>query len=164
MTEAEVKAVMKDRVEAISDPASNTQSYTPFRINSIKAGPVTGTAMLSFGAKTKTLQRVGLDFSRWDDAVLAKLSTDEIATRVVAYDYVSGQLLGKYGRPLNETGRCPTSDEVRTRYVRESLRILECTRLWRDEAQTVEMKFSLAGTSLALAVEYKSRAVNPLEL
>lgn len=108
----------------------------------------------------KILQGVWLSLSRPDGALLAELSTDEIGSRIAAYDYVSKQLLEEYGRPANETGRCPTSGEAVNHYVRDPVHTLRCTRLWRDQSQTVEMDFSLVGNSLFLTVEYKSRSAN----
>lgn len=163
MTEAEVRVAIRGRVEATGN-TPGTQFYTPFRIKSVTIGPATGIGTLSFDVKKKTLQRVWVNLSRKDETTLAELSTDEVAARVAAYDYVSKQLLEKYGRPVNETGRCPSHDEAVNHYLIEPLNTLKCTRLWRDHSQTIEMDFSLVGSSLFLTVEYKYRSAASSEI
>jgi hypothetical protein len=159
MTESEVRAAMKGQIET-TGYETGTEFYTPFKIKVVKVGPATGTAELSFDLKKKTLQRVWLNLSHADEkATFGKLTTDEAASRLGAYEYVSKQLLEKYGRPVNETGSCPTSDEIINHFVREPLNTLKCGRLWREPAQTIGMDFSLVGDSLFLMVEYKSRSL-----
>ena len=160
MTEAQVKAAMKGQIEPTgAEPA--TPFYWPFRIKSAKVGPATGIAELGFDVK-KTLQRVSLDLSRYGD--LPEITADEQASRVSAYVYVSSQLLEKYGKPVNETGRCPIRDEAINYLVRKLPDMLTCSRLWSQPSQTIEMKFSLVGNSLFLSIFYKSRSGTPSEL
>jgi hypothetical protein len=163
MSEAEVKAAMKGRVETTGN-APGTQGYTPLWIKSVNVGPATGIATLSFDLKKKTLQRVWLNLSSRGETAFAGLTADEAASRVVAYEYVSRQLIERYGRPVNETERCPTGDEAINHFVREPLNTLRCWRLWREPSQTIEMDLNLVGDSLFLTVEYKSRFVTPSEL
>lgn len=163
MTEAEVSSVMKDQIEATGF-GPGTQFYAPFKIKSVTVGPATGVGTLRFDVKKKTLQGVWLDLYPEHDPAVHKLSTSEAGSRVVVYDYVAKQLLEKYGRPVNEAGRCPTRDEAIEHLVMRPLDTIKCTRLWREPSQTIEMKFSFVGVALFLTVEYKSRSTSPSEL
>jgi hypothetical protein len=164
MTEAEVKAAMKGGLEATGSPPG-TQSYTPFRIKSVKVGPAIGDGSLGFDLKKKTLERVFLNLSRKSgDDPLAEITPDERAARAVAYEYLSKQLIEKYGKPIDETGMCPTSDEMIDHFVKEPLNTLKCSRVWRQPSQTIRMDFSLVGNSLFLTIEYKSRSASRSEL
>jgi hypothetical protein len=154
MTEAEVKAVLKGRVVATGNPPG-TEMYTPLRMPSVTAGSAKGMGTLSFNIRTKTLQRVWLDFSRHDTDSSAELPLDDSSIRITTYGDISRSLLEKYGRPVNETGYCPTEDEMVEHFVHNSGTI-KCTRLWRQQHQTIEMDLSVPGRSLFLWIEYNS--------
>jgi hypothetical protein len=155
MTESEVKAVLKGRVAATGN-ALGTQMYTPLNMPSVTVGSAKGRGTLSFDVKTKTLQRIWLDFSRYDKDTSAEVSQDESSTRITTYNYISRSLLEKYGRPVNATGYCPTEDELVEHFVRDSHGSIKCTRLWRAPHQTIGMELAVIGQSLFLQVEYKS--------
>lgn len=155
MTEAEAKAVLKGRVVSTGNPPG-TQMYTPLKMPSVTVGSAKGMGTLSFNVKTKTLQRIWLDFSRHDKDSSADSSQDETVTKITTYGYISQSLLEKYGRPVNATGYCPTQDELTEHFVRNPPVIIKCTRLWRESHQTIRMELSVPGKSLFLAIEYKS--------
>jgi hypothetical protein len=155
MTEAEAKAVLKGRVVATGNPPG-TQMYTPLKMPSVTVGSAKGMGTLGFNVKTKTLQRIWLDFSRYDKDGSADISEDETVTRITAYGYILQSLLERYGRPVNETGYCPTQDELTAYFVRNPPGTIKCTRLWRESHQAIRMELSVPGKSLFLDIEYKS--------
>ena len=159
MTETEVKAALKDQLQ-VSIDESGAQRY---KIKSVKVGPTTGTGDLSFDPKDKTLLSIWLDFS-YEERTLRELPVSDVVDRVLAYEYVSKQLLERYGRPLIETGRCPAVDEVRDHLNASPLNTikldtLKCDRLWKEPSQTLETNFSLVGNWLLLTVKYKAPSV-----
>lgn len=157
MTEEEVKATMGDCLEPVVDPP-RPDSYIPFRVKSVVVGPASGHANLVFDVEKKTLRAVGLNFSRTE-----KLTGEvgEMGSRVAAYGYVSSSLLKKYGKPVKETGRCPTQDEVLEHFIRQPFDTVKCARLWKEPQQTIEMRVDIIGSALFLTVAY---AVIPSEL
>jgi hypothetical protein len=143
MTKAQVKAVLKDKV---SDK---------FEIDNISVKSTTGQGSLEFNSNTEKLETVWLTFSRLrglDD----KPTASELAASIRAYRDVGETLLEKYGSPANRTGGCPTADELIEYFVRQPSGTIECTRLWRDTYQTIQMKMSAIGYALFLTVEYKT--------
>lgn len=156
MTEAQVKAVLKGRVIPTTGGSPGTQEYTPLKIPSVTAGGAKGLGELSFNVRQKTLERIWLDFSRYDEKSSGGPSDDESATRITTYGYISRSLLEKYGKPVNETGYCPTQDELVEHFVRDPLGSIRCTRLWKERYQTIGMELAVIGKSLFLHIEYKS--------
>jgi hypothetical protein len=156
MTEMEVRAAMGDRLETIVDPPG-PESYIPFHVKSVVIGRASGVANLAFDIQKKTLRAVGLDLSRTE-----KFTGDapEMGPRAAGYDDVSKSLLQKYGKPVDEVGRCPTMEEVLDYFIRDHfnrgpLGTIKCSRLWREPQQTIEMKVDVIGSALFLTVSYK---------
>jgi hypothetical protein len=142
MTVEEVKGALKGAVIV--------QEREPgyFSIGTVTVKNTIGKGELTFG-DAKTLERVFLDFSRHEE-------TDEMVKRTIAYQDVAEGLLEKYGAPANQTGYCPTVQEVEKALVYRPRGMMQCTRLWKEPAQTIKMDFSFVVPALFLSVEYKS--------
>ena len=149
-TPEEVKKTLKTEL------TSNPEAANQYKIGEVHVKTSVGIGSLVFGKSTNKLESIYLNFSRYEQ----QATTDEIATRIVAYDNIAQGLLEKYGTPANETGHCPTPSEISSYVVYGSKGTLKCVRLWKEQHQTIKMDCSFIGPKLFLSVEYKSSALN----
>ncbi len=152
-TPEEVKRTLRTELTPTNPEAVKVNEY---KIGEVHVENSVGVGSLAFGKSTNKLESIYLNFSRHEQ----QATTDEIATRIVAYDNIADGLLEKYGTPANETGKCPTHSEISDYVIYGSRDTLKCVRLWKEKSQTIKMDFAFIGPALFLSVEYKSSAVN----
>ena len=132
------------------------EAVNQYHIREVHIKRSVGVGSLVCGKSTNKLGSIYMNFSRYEQPE----STDEIATRISADENIADGLREKYGKPVNETGQCPTRDEITHYVVYGSTGTLKCVRLWKEKHQTIKMDFSVIGPKLFLSVEYKSSALN----
>jgi len=71
-----------------------------------------------------------------------------------ASEPVLGELLGKYGTPLEISNACEPAEA--RHLLRTHAEVIDCNALWKAEGQTVNLmwKYSLASNTYALAIRY----------
>lgn len=113
--------------------------------------PLHFNAFLTFFNSDRQLARIDL----WLDSDRHK-AEGKSASDLVDYagEPMLGELLGKYGKPLEMSAACEPAEA--RRLLRSQADLIDCNVLWKAQGQTVNLawKYSAAGKSYSLVVRY----------
>jgi hypothetical protein len=154
----------KDRLVPASR-VGNTDSPEMFFIDvqGVSVGQHKGDAHLRFDEDQK-LAQVSIAFITFDKlerkaACFEGISNEEAATRSNMAVEISEEMIGRFGKPVSETGSFPTSQELAAFYARGTVtgfaKIDAGKRIWRTEGQVIEESLSMPCGSLFLMITYK---------
>jgi len=166
MTAEQAHVVLKDR----PNKDRLVPDDLPFFIDvqDVAVGQHKGIAHIQFD-KGKKLEHVSLDFGRFQsDAKVCfeGISNEEAVTRTLRLTEISEAMIERFGKPVSETGKFPSTHELASFYTIGSFRhvapTLEGKRIWRTEGQVIEEHFDLPCGNLFLWIDYRPQKTDEL--
>jgi len=151
----EVKADLKDRIEAGQPSSAQDQNTYNLALKSFAVGDAQGHGYLTFKKQSDQLSAITLIFHggvldnscRWD-------TTPEEGAKIIgAINDVSGKLLENYGTPVAQQD-WPSQEDI-TNHLVYRTNLKDAKRMWRYQGQIVTEWVMLPCSSLSITVNYR---------